>query len=81
MPLPEPLESWFRYLESDPLRYKWGYRKLQRYTITVYEHELEKLPARAVFERAGLLVLDSGYYRAGRGADFDDNMLSESLVF
>ena len=80
-PLPEPLESWFRYLESDPLRYKWVYRKLQRYTITVYEHELEKLPARAVFERAGLLVLDSGYYRAGRGADFDDNMLSESLVF
>lgn len=80
-PLPEPLETWFTYLESDPLKYKWVYRKLQRYTITVYEHELKKLPAKAVFERAGLLVLDSGYYRAGLGADFDDDILSENMVY
>ena len=57
------------------------YRKLQRYTITVYEHELKKLPAKAVFERAGLLVLDSGHYRAGLGADFDDDILSENMVY
>jgi len=71
-PLPEPFESWFKFLESDPLKHKWVYRKLQRYTITVYEHELKKLPAHAVFSRAGLLVLDKGYYKAVLGADFDD---------
>ena len=71
-PLPEPFERWFSLLESDPLKYKWVYRKLQRYTITVYEHELKKLPANAVFSRAGLLVLDKGYYKAVLGADFDD---------
>ncbi|WP_416192137.1 CRISPR-associated helicase Cas3' [Neisseria sp. CCUG12390] len=80
-PLPEPFESWFTYLESDPLKYKWVYRKLQRYTITVYEHELKKLPEKAVFPRAGLLVLDSGYYRDVTGADFDDDMPSENMVF
>lgn len=71
-PLPEPFESWFGLLESDPLKHKWVYRKLQRYTITVYEHELKKLPAHAVSSRAGLLVLDKGYYKAVLGADFDD---------
>lgn len=71
-PLPEPFESWFKFLESDPLKHKWVYRKLQRYTITVYEHELKKLPAHAFFSRAGLLVLDKGYYKAVLGADFDD---------
>ena len=71
-PLPEPFESWFRFLESDPLKHKWVYRKLQRYTITVYEQELNKLSANAVFSRAGLLVLDKGYYKAVLGADFDD---------
>jgi len=71
-PLPEPFESWFNLLESDPLKHKWVYRKLQRYTITVYEHELKKLPEHAVFSRAGLLVLDKGYYKAVFGADFDD---------
>ena len=71
-PLPEPVESWFSLLESDPLKHKWVYRKLQRYTITVYEHELKKLPAHAVFSKAGLLVLDKGYYTAVLGADFDD---------
>lgn len=70
--LPEPFESWFGLLESDPLKHKWVYRKLQRYTITVYEHELKKLPEHAVFSRAGLLVLDKGYYKAVLGADFDD---------
>nr|WP_314552423.1 CRISPR-associated helicase Cas3' [uncultured Neisseria sp.] len=71
-PLPEPFESWFKFLESDPLKHKWVYRKLQRYTITVYEHELKKLPEHAVFSRAGLLVLDKGYYKAVLGANFDD---------
>lgn len=71
-PLPEPFECWFNLLESDPLKHKWVYRKLQRYTITVYEHELKKLPEHAVFSRAGLLVLDKGYYKAVLGADFDD---------
>ncbi|MBH5328252.1 CRISPR-associated helicase Cas3' [Eikenella sp. S3360] len=71
-PLPEPFETWFSLLESDPLKHKWVYRKLQRYTITVYEHELKKLPENAVFSRAGLLVLDNGYHNAVRGADFDD---------
>ena len=71
-PLPEPFESWFKFLESDSLKHKWVYRKLQRYTITVYEHELKKLSANAVFSRAGLLLLDKGYYKAVLGADFDD---------
>ena len=71
-PLPEPFESWFNLLESDPLKHKCVYRKLQRYTITVYEHELNKLSANAVLSRAGLLVLDKGYYEAVLGADFDD---------
>lgn len=71
-PLPEPFESWFKFLESDPLKHKWVYRKLQRYTITVYERELNKLSVNAVFSRAGLLVLDKGHYKAVLGADFDD---------
>lgn len=75
-PLSEPFESWFSYLESDPLKHKWVYRKLQRYSITVYEHELKKLPANAAFSRAGLLVLNSGYYRDVMGANFDDDMLT-----
>ena len=80
-PLPEPFESWFNLLESDPLKHKCVYRKLQRYTITVYEHELKKLSANAVFSRAGLLVLDKGYYKAVLGADFDDTAwLSENSV-
>ena len=69
---PEPFESWFKFLENDPLKHKCVYRKLQRYTITVYEHELKKLPEHAVFSRAGLLVLDKGYYKAVLGANFDD---------
>lgn len=73
--LPEPFEAWFTLLESDPLKYKWVYRQLQRYTINVYEHELAKLPKGAVFERAGLLVLDVGYYDKVLGADFDDKVL------
>ncbi|MGN6956041.1 hypothetical protein ACTHT3_19825, partial [Neisseria sp. P0015.S004] len=71
-PLPEPFESWFKILESDPLKDKRVYRKLQRYTITVYEHEQKKLPAHAVFSRAGLLVWYKGYYKAVLGEDFDD---------
>lgn len=80
-PLLEPFERWFNYLESDPFKHKWVYRKLQRYTITVYEHELKKLPSNAVFSRAGLLVLDSGYYRDLVGADFDDDMPPENMIF
>lgn len=75
-PLPEPFEKWLGLLESDPLKHKWVYRQLQRYTITVYEHELNKLPAGAVFERAGLLVLDRAYYDELLGAEFDDQLLS-----
>lgn len=71
-PMPDPFENWFNLLESDPLKHKWVYRKLQRYTINVYEYELKKLPEHAVFSRAGLLVLDKGYYKAVLGADFDD---------
>ena len=73
--LPEPFETWFAYLQSDPLKHKWVYRKLQRYTITVYEHELAKLPKGVVFERAGLLVLDTGYYCQLFGIDADDLVL------
>lgn len=76
--LPEPFETWFSYLQSDPLKHKWVYRKLQRYTITVYEHELAKLPKGAVFERAGLLVLDTGYYDDKFGLMTDDSVLSPS---
>lgn len=75
-PLPEPFESWFRYLESDPLKHKWVKRKLQRYTITVYEHELKKLPVKTVYTRAGLLLLDIGYYNDVLGADFDDGIIT-----
>nr|WP_150538922.1 CRISPR-associated helicase Cas3' [Actinobacillus vicugnae] len=78
-PLPEPFESWFNYLESDPLKHKWVYRKLQRYTITIYENELKKLPANSVYPRAGLLLLDKGYYDNVLGANFDDEM--QSFVF
>ncbi|UOO77097.1 CRISPR-associated helicase Cas3' [Neisseria sp. Dent CA1/247] len=74
-PLPEPFETWLSYLESDPLKYKWVYRKLQRHTITVHENELKKLPVNAVVERAGLLVLDVGYYDEVLGASMDDNWL------
>lgn len=76
--LPEPFETWFSYLQSDPLKHKWVYRQLQRYTITVHEHELAKLPKGAVFERAGLLVLDAGYYDDKFGLMTDDSVLSPS---
>lgn len=74
--LPEPFEAWFAYLQSDPLKHKWVYRKLQRYTITVSKHELKKLSKGAIFERAGLLVLDTGYYSQLFGIDADDMVLS-----
>lgn len=74
--LPEPFETWFTHLESDLLSNKWVYRKLQRYTITVYESELKKLPKGAVFERAGLLILDVGYYHQLFGIYADDLQLS-----
>lgn len=79
-PLPEPFESWFGYLQSDPLKHKWVYRKLQRHTISVYEYELAKLPAQAVFERAGLLVLDKGYYDDVLGGCFDDALWIQDQV-
>ncbi|HBO37473.1 MAG TPA: CRISPR-associated protein Cas3 [Pasteurellaceae bacterium] len=75
-PLPEPFESWFSYLEADSLKHKWVYRELQRYTITISEAELKKLPKGAVFERAGLLVLDRAYYLNVLGVSADDVMLS-----
>ncbi|KYK76575.1 CRISPR-associated helicase/endonuclease Cas3 [Aggregatibacter actinomycetemcomitans] len=77
-PLPEPFEMWFKLLEADPLKNKWVYRKLQRYTITVYETELKKLHKDAVFSRAGLLVLDNGHYHDVLGADFDDDTVLSS---
>lgn len=74
--LPEQLEMWLTCLENDPLKNKWAYKKLQRYTITVYEHELKKFPPNAIFQRAGLLVLDTGYYHNVLGAaNFDDGQL------
>lgn len=83
-PLPELFETWFSYLESKTLahKYKWVYRKLQRYTVTVSEYEMKKLPQGAVFERAGLLVLDSGYYDAVLGlAAVDDAWSLEQPVY
>ena len=74
--LPEPFETWLSCLESDPLKHKWVYRELQRYTITVYEHELKKLPEKAVFQRADLLMLDVAYYHEVLGADAGDAVLS-----
>lgn len=74
--LPAPFEMWLSLLESDPLKNKWVYRQLQRYTITVYENELKKLPQEAIFSRAGLLVLDIGRYNDMLGANFDDAMIS-----
>lgn len=65
--LPEPLEGWFRMLENDKHQ-TWIYRRLQRYTITVPEFYLKNLPANAVYERAGLLVLDAGFYDEVFGA-------------
>lgn len=74
--LPEPFEMWFTYLESDPLKHKWVYRKLQRYTISVSESQLKTLPKEAILSRAGLLVLDVGYYNEVLGGSFDDTVLS-----
>lgn len=74
-PLPEPFETWFKLLENDPLKNKWVYRQLQRYTITVYENALKNLPQEAVYARAGLLLLDVGRYHHELGADFDDGVL------
>ena len=66
--LAQPFESWFSYLESDPLKHKWVYQELQRYTITISENELKRLPSKCIYERAGLLVLSSGYYDENLGA-------------
>lgn len=73
--LPEPLESWFKALEKDE-KNTWVYHKLQRYTITVPEHYLKTLPPKAIYERAGLLVLDNGHYSEIFGAiGLDDAVL------
>lgn len=81
--LPEPFETWFRLLESDPLKNKWVYKKLQRYTITIYENELGKLPKNAVFSRAGLCVLESAYYDNKQlGFNLGDRLLPpENSIF
>lgn len=72
--LPQPFEKWFTILKNDASA-RWVYRKLQRYTITVPESRLKQLSNGAVYERAGLLVLDKGYYRQELGADFDNRVL------
>lgn len=79
--LPEKLEMWLSCLENDPLKNKWVYKKLQRYTITIYENELKKLPPNVVFQRAGLLILDTGYYHNVLGANFDDNQSLDKVSY
>ena len=53
-PLPEPFESWFKFLKAILSNTNGFTTKLQRYTITVYEHELKKLPEHAVFLQSGI---------------------------
>ena len=51
---PSRLKVGSNFLESDPLKHKWVYRKLQRYTITVYEHELKKAACKCRFFQSGI---------------------------
>lgn len=75
-----PIGDWLKRLEQDPLQNKWVYRKLQRYTITIQENQLKKLPQNAIMQRAGLLVLDNGYYDAIFGAVNADDVILPTCV-
>lgn len=77
-----PVEGWLEQLERDPSQ-KWVYKKLQRFTVTVPEHLINKYFDHGCVEnRAGLTVLLSIYYHRRWGADLAEKMASaEESVF
>lgn len=77
-----PIDTWLAMLEQNPSQ-KWIYKKLQRYTITLSEHQIKKYrETGCIDQRANLNVLLESYYHKRWGADCPDIMLSpkESVI-
>lgn len=71
-----PVDGWLDILERDPSQ-KWVYKKLQRFTITLPEHQIKQYEANGCLDRrAGLTVLLSLFYHPQWGADLPEKMLS-----
>lgn len=67
-----PVEAWLNLLEDDASQ-KWVYKKLQRYTITLSEHQIKKYRSvGCIDQRAGLNVLLGSYYHPRWGADYPE---------
>ena len=61
-----------KYIEENDIAKKNSLlRKLQRYSISLYSHEVEELEKKnALYEYDGVTVLDCGYYDAEFGLNF-----------
>ncbi|MCB0639238.1 MAG: hypothetical protein KDC54_21575, partial [Lewinella sp.] len=77
-----PINMWLSLLEKDPSQ-KWVYKKLQRYTITLPEHQIKKYrESGCIDQRAQLNVLLDSYYHERWGAHCHDTTLpAEECVF
>lgn len=71
-----PVDGWLMMLEKDPSQ-KWVYKKLQRYIITMSEHQIKKYrETGCIDQRAGLNVLLDSFYHERWGADWPDILLT-----
>ena len=77
-----PIHHWLSLLEQDP-SLKWIYKKLQRYTITLSQYQIEQYrEIGCVEERAGLNVLLDVYYDDRWGINGPDtNLPVDMCVF
>ncbi len=77
-----PVDAWVAMLEKDASQ-KWIYRKLQRYTITLSEHQIKQFRQNGcIDERAGLKVLLESFYHERWGAECQDPLLpADKCVF
>lgn len=70
-----PVDGWLNMLEKDASQ-KWLYRKLQRYTITISEQQLNKFRGLGcIDQRAGLNVMLESFYHKRWGADCFDPII------
>ena len=79
-----PVHDWLDSLRREPLRSKWVYRKLQRYSITLPQNLTDRMDQQGYFEYVeGLLVLVDSYYISDKwGFHSPDDLLPpEKLMF
>lgn len=77
-----PVEAWLNLLESDAAQ-TWVYRKLQRYTVTIWEADFNKFLKLGCLElRAGQYLLNDAFYHLSWGVNVQDEVISsDKMVF